>query len=176
MTFTSMARDRNELVLQSGKETDFALAKDYVMVALDRAMQLEKENELLRSELKVMQAEFFRLRRIVREQQRQNALLRAEWQELVEPDGVVTLDSVVGYALRQSEPWLVRGIVNMLNSLFVKRGFVPEALLMKVEELEGHILRLETPRPVVHHNHGCQNFYGDISESDFSSNKNSKKR
>ena len=175
MVLTTMARDWNELVLQSGKETDFARAKDCVMVALDRAMQLEEENELLRRELKVLQAEAFHLRRVVREMQKRNALLRAKWQELEEPDGVVTLDSVVGYALRQSGSWFVRGIVNMLNSLFVTRGYVPEALQIKVEELERHISRLEAPRPVVHHNHGCQNFYGNISESDFRTDKNSKK-
>ena len=175
MVLTTMARDRNELVLQSGKETDFARAKDCVMVALDRAMLLEEENELLRRELKVLQAEAFHLRRVVRELQKRNVLLRAEWQELEERGAVITLESVSGYALQQSQPWFVRSIVNMFNSLFVKKGVVPEALLMKVEELERHISRLEAPRPVVHHNHGCQNFYGNISESDFRTDKNSKK-
>lgn len=37
----------------------------------------------------------------------------------------------------------------------------------RIEFLEKRINALETTRSVVHHNHGCQNFYGDISESDF---------
>ena len=38
----------------------------------------------------------------------------------------------------------------------------------RIMELEKRLDALENPRPTVHHNHGCQNFYGVISESDFS--------
>ncbi len=41
----------------------------------------------------------------------------------------------------------------------------------RIEELEKRLDALENPRPTIHHNHGCQNFYGTISESDFSKNE-----
>lgn len=41
----------------------------------------------------------------------------------------------------------------------------------RIEDLEKRLDALENPRPTIHHNHGCQNFYGTISESDFSKNE-----
>ena len=38
----------------------------------------------------------------------------------------------------------------------------------RIMELEKRLDALENHRRTVHHNHGCQNFYGTISESDFS--------
>ena len=82
---------------------------------------------------------------------------------------VVNLETIAKYGLRQTNSTKVQVIVDMLNRLCVGKGCVPEPLRQKIEELEEHIIALETPRPVTQNNHGCQNFYGNITDSDFHS-------
>jgi polyhydroxyalkanoate synthesis regulator phasin len=131
-------------------EADFAMAMEGVMALMNKLRALQEENKLLREENAILQQQVNKL---------QN-------DELCK---VVNLDTIAKYCLRQTHPKTVQIIVNMLNRLCVGKGCVPERLQTRIEELENHIMALENPQPSVHHNHGCQNFYGEITQSNFPS-------
>lgn len=131
-------------------EADFSKALEGVVGLMNKAQKLQEENKELREQNDFLQQKVSKL---------QN-------DELCQ---VVNLDTIVKYALRQTNSKTVQTIVNMLSRLCIGKGCIPEPLQMKIEDLENHIIALQSPRPVNHHNHGCQNFYGNISESDFRS-------
>ena len=131
-------------------EADFAKAIEGVMALMSMVKQLQEENKELREE---------------------NTLLRQQVNKLQNDElcKVVNLETIAKYGLRQTHPKTVQIIVNMLNRLCVGKGCVPDRLRSRIEDLEDHIMELESPQPMAQHNHGCQNFYGTIKDSDFHS-------
>lgn len=129
-------------------EADFAKAIDGVVALMNKVKALQEENKVLREE---------------------NASLKQQVNKLQNDElcKVVNLDTIAKYCLRLTHAKTVQVIVNMLNRLCVGKGCVPVPLQTRIEDLENHIMELENPQPNVHHNHGCQNFYGQINQSSF---------
>ena len=132
----------------SKPEADFAKAIDGVVALMNKVKALQEENKALRDE---------------------NAVLKQQVNKLQNDElcKVVNLDTIAKYCLRLTHAKTVQVIVNMLNRLCVGKGCVPAPLQTRIEDLENHIMELENPQPNVHHNHGCQNFYGQINQSSF---------
>ena len=153
------------------EEVDFLKAKSYVTAALDMAIRQQEENANLHLELDAARVEATQTKNLIKELQEQNTLLKQKVNKLENDElcKVVNLETIAKYGLRQTNSTKVQVIVDMLNRLCVGKGCVPEPLRQKIEELEEHIIALETPRPVTQNNHGCQNFYGNITDSDFHS-------
>ena len=145
-----VAPDTTDATTDNGNEpeADFAKAIEGVMALMSMVKQLQEENKELREE---------------------NTQLRQQVNKLQNDElcKVVNLETIAKYCLRQTHTKTVQIIVNMLNRLCVGKGCVPEPLQTRIEDLENHIMALEHPQPNVHHNHGCQNFYGQINQSSF---------
>ena len=158
-------------VLPQHEEIDFAEAKDYMLAVMDKAMKFEEDNKMLRSQLEVVHKESSLDKNLIRELQEQNALLKQKVNKLENDElcKVVNLETITKYGLRQTEPQIVQDIVNMLSRLCIDKRCIPEPLQARIKDLEDHIIELKKPRPVTQHNHGCQNFYGNITDSDFHS-------
>ena len=131
-------------------EADFAKVVEGVLGLMNKVKRLQEENMVLREENALLQQKVYKL----------------ENDELCK---VVNLETIAKYGLRQTHPKTVQIIVNMLNRLCVGKGCVPDRLRSRIEDLEDHIMELESPQPMAQHNHGCQNFYGTIKDSDFHS-------
>lgn len=156
------------------EEIDFAKAMDYMsaaMCTMAKAVKVQEENKELHKQLMAAHKESANDKSSIKNLQEQNALLIQKVNKLENDElcKVVNLETIAKYGLRQSNPTKVQVIVDMLNRLCVGKGCVPEPLRQKIEELEDHIIALESPRPVTQNNHGCQQFYGNVTDSDFHS-------
>lgn len=155
-------------------DIDFARAMDYLNVAMctmSQAVKVQEENKELHEQLMAAHKESANDKNLIKDLQEQNALLKQKVNKLENDElcKVVNLESIAKYGLRQTDPHIVQDIVNMLSRLCIDKRCIPEPLQVKIEDLENYIVTLKTPRPSVQNNHGCQNFYGNISESDFRS-------
>lgn len=150
-------------------ETDMVQARDCVVAAFDKAIALEEENKRLREQLDYLLKGSALDKQLINELKGQNALLQQKVNKLENDElcKVVNLESIARYCLRQTHPKTIQVIVNMLNRLCVSKGCVPEPLRNRIEELEEHICVLESPQPSIQNNHGCQQFYGNVNDSEF---------
>lgn len=140
-------------------ETDFIKAKNYVMTVLDKAISLEDENKQL---LKMWQKE-----RTQREEYRLelNALQQKlnDWENNAFSKAV-NINTIFEYA--QSNKCSENNREAIRNTLlYLCSNKVSDEVINKIKNLElgGNITIGEQ------HNHGCQQFYGNITDSEFPS-------
>lgn len=153
-------------------DIDFARAMDYLNVAMctmSQAVKVQEENKELHEQLMAAHKESANDKNLIKDLQEQNALLKQKVNKLENDElcKVVNLESIAKYGLRQTDPHIVQDIVNMLSRLCIDKRCIPEPLQVKIEDLENHIVTLKAPRPSVQNNHGCQQFYAPVTDSDF---------
>lgn len=150
-------------------DIDFVKAMDYMKAAMTKAEKLQKENKELHKQLITVLRESAIDKNFIKELQEQNAILKQKVNKLENDElcKVVNLESITKYGLRQTEPQIVQDIVNMLSRLCIDKRCIPEPLQARIKDLEDHIIALKKPSISVQNNHGCQNFYGNITDSSF---------
>ena len=133
-----------------GLDVDFQNALQGMANLMHKAQRAQSENNELR---------------------KQNALLQETVRKLENDElaQVVNLETIVRYAYSQKNPKVVRIIANMLARLCFDKGCCLEVVRVKVLELEDYAAHLEAPQPVSQTNHGCQQFYAPVTESEFHS-------
>ncbi len=140
-------------------DIDLVQTQDDIMAAMNKAVRLDKENKMLRKRME--------LERAKRAEAEQNIKTLQEKLDAWENDTfykAVNINTILKYAQESGicDNNDIKTIRMMLVDLCANK--VPNEVIEKIKTLKfGGTIYIEKQE-----NHGCQNFYGDISDSSFS--------